>query len=148
MKYLATLLLALAVFCPGRALASELPKIGEIIKAPMTTKASGSPLMNVVFTHKTHMGKGFGCATCHHDRSQGSSYVSCTSEDCHSIPGARERDTMSMFMAFHAGDTNRSCYGCHTQLVDRNPAKYAEKFRGCRPCHTGPQPGNATTAAR
>ena len=129
MKQVATVLLAmLAVFWVYDAQASELRKLGEIIKQPMTIEGGSSQLMNVTFTHKTHMGKGFGCATCHHEKSLGSSFVSCRDESCHATPGARERDTMSMFMAFHSGDTDRSCYGCHSKLANEEPDKYGKKF--------------------
>lgn len=140
MKQLATLLFALlAVFWVHDAQASELKRLGEIIKQPRTIEGGTSSRMNVTFTHQSHMGKGFGCANCHHEKSLGSAYVSCRDESCHAAPGARERDTMSMFMAFHAGDTTRSCYGCHTRLAEDEPDKYGVKFQNCRPCHISPQ---------
>lgn len=139
MKYLATLLLALAFFLPQEAQASELRRIGEIIRRPLVVDSSTSPRLNVTFSHKDHMGKGFGCATCHHERSLGSAFVSCREEGCHATPGPRERDTMSTFMAFHSPDTNRSCLGCHSQLRAEQPEKYGITFRNCRPCHYRPQ---------
>ncbi len=57
----------------------------------------------------------------------------CTNEDCHSIKGARERDPMSMVMAYHDPGSDRSCYGCHKKEAARHP-----EFRGCRPCHISP----------
>jgi hypothetical protein len=139
MKYLATLLLTLAFFCPQDALAADpLKNLGEIIKKNVTIKASGSALMNVTFNHENHMGKGFGCANCHHEKLAGKSYVPCANDACHSAPGPRERGAMSMFMAFHARGSDRSCYGCHSKLSAENPEKYPS-LQGCRPCHMSPQ---------
>ena len=147
MKYLATLLFAMLCLWANDAQAADpLKNLGQLIKKPMTIKASSSERMNVVFEHKYHQGKGFGCATCHHEKLDGNSYVSCANDACHSEPGPRERDTMSMFMAFHSGDTDRSCYGCHTKLAAENPDKY-KKFDGCRPCHMSPQARQTVAAA-
>lgn len=138
MKHFATLLFALTCLLAGNVQAAEpLKNLGEILKQPIVIKASTLNYMDVTFNHKSHMGNGFGCTTCHHERLDGSSYASCASDSCHSEPGPRERDTMSMFMAYHAGDTDRSCYGCHTKLAAENPDKYAQ-FNGCRPCHVSP----------
>lgn len=147
MKYIATLLFALVCFWTGDAQAADpLKNLGELIKKPIVIKASSSNKMDVTFNHKSHMGKGFNCATCHHERLDENAYASCTNDACHSEPGARARDTMSMFMAFHAGDTDRSCYGCHTKLAAENPDKYAD-FAGCRPCHMSPQARKEVAAA-
>lgn len=146
MKYLATLLFALAFLCAPDAQAGELKRIGTLIKSPMVIAGGTSERMSVTFTHDSHMGKGFGCATCHHEKSLGSAFVSCRDESCHATPGARERDTMSMFMAFHSTDTDRSCYGCHTKLAYEEPDKYGDKFQNCRPCHISPQAKAAAAA--
>ena len=84
-----------------------------------------------MFPHTAH--KGINCMHCHHEMSGDNRYVACT--ECHATPGARERDSMSMFMAFHSKNGDRSCYGCHSQKAQENPAKYGAKFKGCRPCH-------------
>lgn len=139
MKYLALLMLVLAAIWVPAALAdSPLERLGETIKTPIEIEGSSSPRFNVTFLHETHKGKGFGCAHCHHDRSEGSSFVSCRDENCHATPGPRERDIDSMFMAFHSSETDRSCYGCHTKLANENPEKYPS-FKNCQPCHMSPQ---------
>lgn len=145
MKYLTALLLTLAFLWAGDAQAREVSKgIMKIIKNPMEIKGGESSRMNVMFRHQSHQGKGIACKHCHHESSSDTAYSSCTQE-CHATPGARERDTMSMFMAFHARETDRSCYGCHTQLAEKDPKKYSS-FKGCRPCHMSPQARE--TAAR
>lgn len=102
------------------------------IKGPIDMNYGTSPRFAVIFNHSTH--KQVKCRTCHHIKDEeGQRFVKCTREDCHSIPGARERDPMSMFMAYHAVGTDRSCYGCH-----RMEAKTHPQFVGCRPCHMGP----------
>ena len=133
MRYLTTLLVVLAFVCVGAAQAGE-PTKSTIKNNPIVIEGGTSPRMTVVFSHKTHRDKGFSCKTCHHESSADIPYSSCR-EECHSTPGARERDSMSMFMAFHAKGTDRSCYGCHTMLAEKAPGAYPS-FKGCRPCHS------------
>lgn len=136
MKYSAMLLLVLSCLWAYAALAGEQKKGVAVVKNPVVIQGGTSQLMNVTFLHRDHIRSGIKCAHCHHDDSMGSRYLSCS--ECHVTPGARERDTMSMFMAFHAKGTDRSCYGCHSGLAEKEPDKYTE-FRNCRPCHISPQ---------
>ncbi len=131
MKYMPLLLLALSLVWAGAALArdAELP---AAIQKPMTIDGGTSERLSVVFNHTSHA--KYKCALCHHESSGGDANVACA--ECHSAPGPRERDPMSMFMAFHspnAGD--RSCMGCHKRLAKEKPTKYGKSFQGCRPCH-------------
>lgn len=144
MKYMITLLFALAVLWAVAAQASE-PKGVAKTRRPIAIEGGTSPRMTVMFTHKTHTGSGIKCQHCHHESSGTSPYSSCR-EACHSIPGARERDPMSMFMAFHSGDTDRSCYGCHSSLALKDPQKYPD-FYGCRPCHMSPEASEEAAGA-
>lgn len=110
------------------------------IQKPIDMNYGSSPRFAVIFNHGTH--KGVKCRICHHIRDdEGQRFVKCTREGCHDIPGARERDPMSMFMAYHARGTDRSCYGCHKMEADSHP-----EFRGCRPCHMSPQTRKAIEA--
>lgn len=143
MKCLTTLLFSLVVLLASVQV-GESKGIGETIKSPIEIEGGTSARMTVIFPHKSHRDKGFGCKTCHHESSSDIPYSSC--RDCHSTPGARERDPMSMFMAFHAKGTDRSCLGCHTRLAAENPATYS-KFKGCRPCHMSPQAREAAAKA-
>lgn len=103
------------------------------IQKPMLLDYCSGPRLAVVFNHSTH--KQVQCRTCHHIvDDEGKRYVKCTREECHSIPGSRERDPMSAFMAYHAKGTDRSCYGCHLERRAKYPS-----FRGCQPCHMGPE---------
>lgn len=144
MKYPTPLLVTLIFVWAVSAQAQPLDRVRAAIQNSIEIQGGSSPRMNVTFKHAYHIiGKGISCTHCHHDRSLGSSFVSCRNEDCHATPGARERDTMSMFMAFHDIDTDRSCYGCHTRQSEENPDKYPE-FQGCRPCHMSPQTRETT----
>ena len=99
---------------------------------PMELNAGKSPRMFVTFNHSSH--KKVACRTCHHEGLPGQRYAACTNEECHSLPGPAERDPMSVYMAYHAPDTDRSCYGCHKKLAGKYP-----NFKGCQPCHMTPQ---------
>lgn len=102
------------------------------IRKPILLDYGASPQLAVVFNHDTH--KSVKCRTCHHMADEdGKRFVKCTIEPCHSLKGARERDPMSAFMAYHARDTDRSCYGCHVAERAKHPS-----FKGCQPCHMGP----------
>lgn len=131
MKYVTLLLLALSLVWVGEAQARDIKEMSQIIKKPIEIPGGTSSRMSVMFPHTAH--KGINCMHCHHEEGSDSRYVACT--ECHATPGARERDPMSMFMAFHSKNGDRSCYGCHTQKAKENPAKYGAKFKGCRPCH-------------
>ena len=131
MKTLVITFFALTLLCAGGAQARSVKEMADVIKKPIEIEASGSKRMNVMFPHTAH--KGISCFHCHHEEGGDGRYVACT--ECHATPGARERDPMSMFMAFHSKNGDRSCYGCHSQKAQENPVKYGAKFKGCRPCH-------------
>lgn len=95
---------------------------------PILLDSGKSERMYVIFNHSTH--KSVACRTCHHTGLPGNRYAPCTNEECHSIQGASSRDPMSVYMAYHAPNTDRSCYGCHKPLAGKYP-----DFKGCRPCH-------------
>lgn len=102
------------------------------LRKPILLDYGASPRLAVIFNHSTH--KQVKCRTCHHIKDEeGKRFVKCTREECHSLKGARERDPMSAFMAYHTRDTDKSCYGCH----QAERAKYPS-FKGCQPCHMGP----------
>lgn len=136
MKYILLGFLALSLLAPASGMAKDAGKMTgplKALRAPITLDYGVSPRMAVIFNHSSH--KGVKCVLCHHmETSDGARYAPCTNEECHSIKGARERDPMSMFMAYHDPATDRSCYGCHK----REAAKYPT-FRNCRPCHMSPR---------
>lgn len=137
MKYLATLLCALAMLAAIVAQAAESKDTSAITAKPMTIKGGKSARMSVVFNHTSHFNQGLkDCESCHHASPSDDPTVSCTVEGCHEAPGARERDPAGMFMAFHSKD-ERSCYGCHSALAAKDPKAHPE-FKGCRPCHMSP----------
>lgn len=145
MKYITITLLA-AAMCLWSAVpqARSIREMTQEIKQPMELKAGTSERMHVMFPHTAH--RGVSCMQCHHEMGETGRYVACT--ECHATPGAKERDPMSMYMAFHAKGTDRSCYGCHARMVEAYPAKYGQKFAGCRPCHMSPGLRKAAQAQR
>ncbi len=99
---------------------------------PIELDAGKSPRMYVVFNHASHA--SVKCRTCHHEGLPGNRYAACTAEPCHSLQGAANRKPLSVYMAYHAPNMDRSCYGCHKQLAGEYKG-----FKGCQPCHLTPQ---------
>ena len=123
------------LFCIGLVLAFAIPDFGALARPnlkdlyePMLLDAGKSERMYVIFNHSTHT--DIACRTCHHVGLPGNRYAACTSEGCHSLQGASNRSPMSVYMAYHAPNMDRSCYGCHKPLAGKYP-----DFKGCRPCH-------------
>ena len=121
MKSMFLLLLSLSFLLVGDVQARSIMEMMRVIKEPIVIKAGKSRRMDVTFQHNSH--KGISCMQCHHLSGDKGRYVPCV--ECHAKPGPRERDPMSMFMAFHARDTQRSCLGCHKQKVLDRPDKFA-----------------------
>lgn len=108
---------------------------------PMLLDAGDSKRMYVVFNHSSH--KSVPCANCHHEGLPGNRYAPCANPECHSITKPSSREPLSVFMAYHAAKTKRSCYGCHKTLAGKYP-----DFRGCRPCHQTPMGRKLSEAAK
>lgn len=106
------------------------PKINlkNLQTTPILLDAGDSKRMFVVFNHSSH--KSVRCRQCHHEGLPGQRYAPCTNPECHAITTASSREPLSVYMAYHAPQTKRSCYGCHKSLRGKYP-----DFRGCRPCH-------------
>ncbi len=129
MKKVLLLLAALSLIGAGTA-SADVKEIAEGMKEPIVIKSTVSPLLNVTFNHRTHM--AVPCKTCHHEEGSTGHFVSCT--ECHSEPGPRNEDEMSQFQAYHAKDSDRSCYGCHKKMLEARPQDFPH-FTNCRPCH-------------
>ncbi|MBO4314071.1 MAG: cytochrome c3 family protein [Desulfovibrio sp.] len=134
MKYFSSLCFCLLFLWCVTAQAADIKSMVETIKQPMTIKASKSKRMDVVFNHTSH--RGINCFLCHHKASDKGRYVSC--KECHTKPGARERDPQSMFMAFHSKSSDHSCLKCHSDKAANRPDRFGKTFRNCRPCHGTP----------
>ena len=140
MKYLVVGLFALSLLATAQFAFGEGRKVADVLKNPIEMKDASSSRMNVVFNHSSH--KGINCLICHHmETIDGDVFVPCTNEECHATPGARERDTMSLFMAYHDQNAEQSCYGCHKREAASHP-----DFKGCRPCHISPLEREAVAA--
>ena len=135
MRYAVIGLFALSLLAAVPTMAREGRKVADVLKNPIEMNGGSSPRMAVTFNHSSH--KGINCRLCHHmETSEGDLFVPCTNEEFHATPGARKRDTMSLFMAYHDKNTDRSCYGCHKKEAAPRPQF---KGKGCRPCHMSPQ---------
>ncbi|MDO5536508.1 MAG: cytochrome c3 family protein [Desulfovibrionaceae bacterium] len=140
MKRVLLLLSALFLLGAGTAQA-DVKEIAKGMKEPIVLESTVSPLLNVTFNHRSHM--AVPCKTCHHEEADNGHFVSCRS--CHSEPGPRNKDEMSQFQAFHAKDTDRSCYGCHQKMHEARPADFPH-FTNCRPCHMSDKAREAARA--
>lgn len=134
-----TCMLAAAVFCEVRATDAAtatteaeqgLREAAKGMRKPIVLESTVSPLLNVTFNHRTHM--SVPCQTCHHAEGSAGKFTPC--RECHDQPGPRNQDVDSQFQAFHAKNSDRSCYGCHTKMAEANPKAFPH-FTNCRPCH-------------
>ena len=139
-KELLTLAVACLLCVPAFAADDEEPKgvsdikeVGKVIRNPITIEATGGKQkMDVVFNHSSH--RRVRCQTCHHALPSDidAKYVSCgASEECHSVPRGDDGVAPSLFKAFHAKDSDHSCYGCHM----KKRKQYTGFQKGCLPCH-------------
>ncbi|MBO4368606.1 MAG: cytochrome c3 family protein [Desulfovibrio sp.] len=132
MKHMGLFFLTIALLFATHAQADNLKMLTDAIKKPITIEAGKSLRMNVVFNHTSH--RGINCFTCHHMKSDKGRYVSCS--ECHKGVG-RSAEPASRFMAFHAKDSQHSCYACHLEKAEHKPVRYGKVFYNCRPCHMG-----------
>ena len=130
-KELLTLAVACLLCVPAFAADDEEPKgvsdikeVGKVIRNPITIEATGGKQkMDVVFNHSSH--RRVRCQTCH-------KYVSWGARaQGHSVPGGEAGGAPSLFKAFHAKDSDHSCYGCHM----KKRKQYTGFQKGCLPCH-------------
>lgn len=115
-------------FQPAGIFADQARSNLKNLNKPILLDAGKSKRTYVLFNHTSH--KQVACRVCHHIGLPGDRYAPCTNDQCHSLQGAKERDPMSVYMAYHAQGTDRSCYGCHKPLAGKYPG-----FKGCGPCH-------------
>ncbi|MDE5831906.1 MAG: cytochrome c3 family protein [Desulfovibrio sp.] len=127
MRYLLPLLFLLLAANP--VFADEARPNLKNISGPLLIDAGDAKRMYVTFNHSNH--KEIACRNCHHEGLPGNRYASCTNKECHAITAPSSREVLSVYMAYHAPDTKRSCYGCHKPLAGKYPG-----FKGCSPCHT------------
>lgn len=90
----------------------------------------------VAFDHKTHESATETCRACHH-----ASLEPC--RKCHTSKGDKQGDYVALGGAMHAGDSAKSCVGCHDAAKQhkncagchRQMTKNAFADRNCRQCH-------------
>lgn len=100
------------------------------LTSPDAPAASMPP---VLFDHKAHEAVTDSCRTCHHVRIENCSV-------CHTVPGSKDGNFVSLSSAMHNPDSERSCVGCHRERV--------ETRRECAGCHGGFSPAaNKETCA-
>lgn len=103
--------------------------------AKIELKSSMSP---VSFNHKFHEGVTRDCRTCHHQK-----IAACTT--CHTLEGKAEANFITLSMAMHARDSERSCTGCHNREKQKpscagchSVAPVREPQASCSVCHSPP----------
>lgn len=123
-----TLLMICTIYGTAALADAERPNLKNL-SGPIELDAGSVKRMYVTFNHSSH--KNVACRTCHHEGLPGNRYAACTNSECHAITSPSSRDVLSVYMAYHAPDMQRSCFGCHKPLQGQYPG-----FRGCGPCHT------------
>ena len=116
------------VFIAGISIAAEKRPNLKNLDKPIELNAGDVPKMYVIFNHSSH--KNIACRNCHHEGLPGNRYAPCTNSECHAITSPASREPLSVFMAYHAPDMDRSCLGCHKARAKEHP-----EFRGCKPSH-------------
>ncbi len=100
-------------------------------------KQQGS-MLPVSFDHKFHEGVTADCRSCHHGK-----IAACSS--CHTLEGNEAGGYISLEKAMHSMTSQRSCMGCHNQVVQKMecagchasmPQKMSQN--SCATCHTVP----------
>jgi hypothetical protein len=95
--------------------------------------------MNLVpFNHKAHEGYNNSCRVCHHQEIK-----KCS--ECHTLGGTGAAKGLSLELAMHKKDTDRSCVGCHANQYTKNsncagchqftPTTARMSNRSCKVCH-------------
>lgn len=118
-----------ALLLAGPVLADAARPNLKNLSQPILIAKGPSKRMYVTFNHSTH--REITCRNCHHTGLPGNRYASCNNAECHAIVAPNSREVLSVYMAYHAPDTQRSCFGCHKPLAGKYPG-----FKGCSPCHT------------
>jgi len=123
--------LALVVM-PAYAAETPSPEILAKLKQPTVMGTASHPRMHVLFKHVRH--KNVECTVCHHmEDPDGKTYVSCSSEGCHSDKDRKSREPDSYFMAMHNPQSHHSCLGCHRAEEPKNHR--VRDLGGCHTCH-------------
>jgi hypothetical protein len=113
-----------------------------LISAPEDEMAS-SMFRTVPFPHREHESATASCRGCHHE-----TLKSCT--DCHTLPGEKEGEGVTLRTAMHVMTSTHSCIGCHDLQKEHQKCAgchdLMEKGRisehACPVCHAGPSPQN------
>ncbi|MFZ5427010.1 MAG: cytochrome c3 family protein [Thermodesulfobacteriota bacterium] len=116
--------LLVGAFCLPAIFAADAPKGDMELKVPAGATATKAP---VKFSHEKH--KAVDCKGCHHKESKD---MKCSGAGCHdNLDPADKTSDKSFYMAFHKGDSKKSCVGCHKE------AKAGGKNApiACNACH-------------
>jgi hypothetical protein len=101
-----------------------------------SAKPSQAQINPVAFNHRAHESKTADCISCHHKSLQ-------RCGECHTEPGDKKGDFVTLETAMHRTQTKESCMGCHRQVQTAatcagcHAAMPAKKFSevNCDLCH-------------
>jgi len=113
------------VFCLPSLWAVDAPKGVVELKVPAGATATKAA---VKFSHEG-AGHKMDCKACHH---KDGADMKCSGAACHSVVDPADKTSdKSYYMAYHKGDSAKSCVGCHKK------AKEAGKNApiACNACH-------------
>lgn len=130
--FFVTVMAALLVgaFCLPALWAVDAPKGAMELKVPAGATATKSP---VKFSHEGAGHKAADCKACHHK--EGADFK-CSNKGCHdNVDPADKTSDKSFYMAFHKGDSAKSCVGCHKKA--KEGGKNAPI--ACNACHPAAQ---------
>jgi len=113
-------------FCLPSLWAVDAPKGVLELKVPDGATATKT---SAKFNHEGVGHKANECKTCHHKEGQG---MKCSGAGCHDNKDLTDKTSdRSFYMAFHKGDSSKSCLGCHKKAkADGKNAPIA-----CPVCH-------------
>jgi hypothetical protein len=116
-------------FCLPALWAVEAPK-DMVLKAPAGATMTKAP---VKFSHASAPHKAADCKACHHNwDGKSDKGFKCSDKGCHdNVDPADKTSEKSFYMAFHKGDSTKSCLGCHKKAKEggKNPPI------ACNACH-------------
>lgn len=112
-------------------------------------RAPGAKTRLVAFNHEAHEPRVGFCSSCHHKTLE-----KCRT--CHTLPGDKKGDGVTLEQAYHRSTSTHSCVGCHHRTAATKDCAGCHQALGAPPsqrscvvCHTGPLPrGKAVLPAR
>ncbi|WP_027191123.1 cytochrome c3 family protein [Fundidesulfovibrio putealis] len=113
-------------FCLPALMAADAPKGAMELKVPAGATATKAP---VKFNHEGAGHKPVDCKACHHKEGKD---MKCSGAGCHDVVDPADKTSdKSFYMAFHKGESTKSCVGCHKKAK----AEGKNAPIACNACH-------------